>query len=175
MKTEDLLKNLKSNPILLNTIPLGYTAGLPMLSLRRGMPCLIIPFLKYQIVGEVDKTRVFAPRFVITATKDSARVVKYEDLLYDARFEEVDFSRPIGFFRHSTIKHLTRSDYNKMRGELYLLLDCLGDSMIGTIDFDEMDVIKISRLYNTLLEPSVKVFYHALDKSFFETYIHIDN
>lgn len=172
MKTEEILKSLKTNEFLLNSnIPMGYTPGIPMLSLRNGVPCLVIPFLKYQMTGEVDKTRVFAPRFVITVVMNEGKVVKYEDLMYDSRFEEVDFRKPVGLFRHSSIRHLKKDDYNKMRNEIYELLDALSDSMIGKMEFDEMDAMKFSKLFSVLLEPSMKPFYHAIDKFFFETYI----
>ena len=172
MKTEEILKSLKTNEFLLNSnIPMGYTPGIPMLSLRNGEPCLVIPFLKYQMTGEIDRTRVFAPRFVVTVVMNDGKVVKYEDLMYDSRFEEIDFKKPIGLFRHSSIKHLKKDDYNKLRNDIYALLDALSDSMTGKMEFDEMDALKINKLFSVLLEPSMKPFYHAIEKTFFETYI----
>lgn len=172
MKTIEILKSLKTNEFLLNSnIPMGYTPGLPMLSLCNGEPCFVIPYMKYQVTGEVDKTRVFAPRFVVTVTAKNGNVVKYEDLMYDSRFEEVDFKKSVGLFRHSAIRHLKKEDYYKMRNELYYLLDGLAGSMTGKVEFDDMDAMKISRLFAVLLEPSVKPFYHAINKTFFETYI----
>ena len=172
MKTEEIIRSLKTNTFLLNSnIPMGYTPGIPMLSLRKGEPCLVVPYLRYQMTGEVDKTRVFAPRFVVTVTVKNKIVVKYEDLMYDSRFEEVNFSKPVGLFRHAAIRHLKKDEYRKMRSQLYGLLDRLGSSMTGELEFDEMDSLALTRLIGTLLEPSVKPFYHAIDKSFFETYI----
>lgn len=172
MKTEEILKGLKTNAFLLNSsMPMGYTPGIPMLSLRNEEPCLIIPFLRYQMTGEVDKTRIFAPRFIVVVTKNRGGVVKYEDLMYDIRFEEVDFGKPVGLFRHTAIMHLKKDEYNKLRNELYALLDSLGDSMAGKMEFDEMDALKLKKLFSVLLEPSLKPFYHAIDKTFYETYI----
>ena len=102
---------------------------------------------------------------------NDGKVVKYEDLMYDSRFEEVDFRKPVGLFRHSSVRHLKKEDYNKMRNEIYALLDALSDSMIGKMEFDEMDAMKLNKLFSVLLEPSMKPFYHAIDKTFFETYI----
>ena len=107
---------------------------------------------------------------VIVAMKDGS-VVKYEDLMYDTRFEEIDFKKPVGLFRHSSIRHLKKDDYYKMRKEINALLDALSDSMIGKMEFDEMDAMKFNKLFSVLLEPSMKPFYHAIDKTFFETYI----
>lgn len=171
MKTEEVLKNLKTNAGLMGNLPLGYTHGIPMLSLRNDTPCLVVPYLKYQITGEVDKTRVFAPRFVATATMKNGSVVKFEDLAYDSRFEEIDFNKPIGLFRHQAIKHLGKNDYKKVRNHLYFMLDKLSSSMTGESEFNEMDLMKLTQLASLLIEPSVKPFYHAINKSFFELYI----
>lgn len=173
MKTEDILNSLRTNEFVLNSqIPMGYTPGLPMLSLQNGEPCLVIPYMKYQMTGTVDQTRVFPPRFVITVAVTKGTIVKYEDLAYDSHFEEVDFQKAVGLFRHASIRHLKKTEYTKMRQELYGLLDELASSMAGNIDFDDMDAMKLSRLFTLLLEPSVRPFYHAINKTFFETYIH---
>ena len=123
------------------------------------------------MTGEIDKTRVYAPRFVVTVNMKNGNIIKYEDIMYDCRFEEVDFRKPIGLFRHSAIRHLKKNDYNKMCHELYNLLDELSESMAGKIEFDELDEIRLKKLFALLLEPSLKPFYHAIDKDFFETYL----
>lgn len=171
MKTEEILKKLKTNTLISSNIPMGYTPGVPMLTLQNDVPCLIIPYLRYQMTGEVDKTRVFAPRFVVTVTMNNCSIVKYEDLTYDSRFEEVDFNKPIGLFRHTAIRHLKKDDYKKLRNQLYSLLDRLSSSMMGELEFDEEDSMTLTRLIGILLEPSVKPFYYVINKSFFEIYI----
>ena len=172
MKTVEILKSLKTNSFILNSnIPMGYTPGIPMMTFRNEEPCLVIPFLKYQITGEVDKTRVFPPRYVIFVTIKNRIVVKYEDLIYNCRFEGINFEKPVGLFRHTAIRHLKKDEYNSMRRQLYSLLDRLACSMMREQEFDEIDSMSLKRLMGILLEPSIKPFYHAIDKSFFESYI----
>lgn len=172
MKINEILRSLKTNEFMLNsTIPMDYTPGIPMASICNGEACLVIPYVKYKITGEIDKTQVFAPRFVVVITIKKGIVVKYEDLSFDSRFEEVDFRKPIGLFRHTAIRHLKKNEYVKMRDELYDLIDGLCASMSGKMEFDEMDAMRLCKLYAFLLEPSLRPFYHAINKSFFETYI----
>ena len=171
MKTEEVFKSLKTNEVLLNNRPLGYTHGLPMISHRNGTSCLVIPYLKYQMTGQVDKTRVFPPRFVVTVIMNNGCVVKYEDLAFDYRFQKIEFNKPVGLFRHAAIRQLNKEGYLRMRGQLYESLDRLGGSMMGDWEFSENDSMTLSRLISVLLEPSVKPFYHAIDKIFYETYI----
>lgn len=174
MKTNEILQFLKTNEFILNSsIPMEYSPGIPMASLYNGEACLVIPYVKYKITGEIDKTQVFAPRFVIVITVKNGIVVKYEDLLFDSRFEEIDFRKPIGLFRHSAIRHMKKNEYVKMRKELYELLDELCTSMSGKMEFDEMDAMRFCKLYAVLLEPSLRPFYHAINKTFYETYINV--
>lgn len=172
MKTTEILKSLKVNEFLAHsTIPLGYTPGLPTVSSLGGEPCLIIPFLKYQMTGKIDATNVFPPRFLVTVTTRQAIVVGFSDLSYDSRFNKVDFNKPIGTFRHAAIHHLNKKEYNEMREKCYDLLDTLCESLDKKADFDEMDAQRLSKLFSIILEPSVKPFYHAINRSFYETYI----
>ena len=175
MKTTEILKALKTNELILHsTIALGYTPGLPMADCRNGVPCLVIPYMKYQMTGKVDATLVFVPRYVVTVEVKHGTVVDYSDLTFDNRFSKVDFNKPAGNFRHAAIHHLDKREYEDMRNKLYEALDTLCKSMTKESDFDEMDKHRMAKLYDLLLEPSVKPFYHAIDRKFFETYISHD-
>lgn len=171
MKTQDILKKMNTNAIVLNSIPMGYTPGLPMISNRGGKACLIIPYLKYKMTGKVDETLVYPPRYVLTVTASDALIVCFTDLAYDNRFTEVNFNHPVGTFRHSSIRHLNKKEYQQHLEALYTVIDCLIGSIEGLADFDDMDSMKIKRLFSMLLEPSVKPFYNVIEKDFFESYI----
>ena len=172
MKTTEILKSLKTNEFLSHsTISLGYTPGLPMAANLNGTPCLVVPFLKYQMTGKVDATQVFAPRYVAIVEVKHGTVVGFSDLTFDKRFGKVDFNKPVGLFRHAAIHHLNKKEYDNLRNKLYDMLDTLCLSMEKKGEFDEMDTQRLSKLFVMLLEPSVKPFYHAIDKTFFESYI----
>lgn len=172
MKTKEILKSLKTNEFLTHsTISLGYTPGLPMAASLNGIPCLIVPFLKYQMTGKVDATQVYAPRYVAVVEVKHGTVVGFNDLSFDKRFGQVDFNKPIGLFRHAAIHHLNKMEFDELRNKLYGMIDTLCESMEKKEEFDEMDTQRIAKLFSMLIEPSVKPFYHAIDKSFFEAYI----
>ena len=55
--TEALIKNLKTNAFILNSsMPMGYVPNLPILCILNGNLCMKIPFLKYKVTGEIDRT-----------------------------------------------------------------------------------------------------------------------
>lgn len=175
MITQEILEKLKTDEFLLHSnITLGYTPGLPIPYNCNGKPYIIVPYLRYKVTGKVDQTRVFPPRYTVTVDVVSGQIVAYQDMTSEPRFAKVDFGQPVGLFRHTAIRNMKRADYQKARTELYALLDTLCDSYQGKAEFDEIDAAKLHRSYSTLIEPSVKPFYHAINKEFFETFIDIN-
>ena len=50
-------------------------------------------------------------------------------------------------------------------------MDRLAASAEDKTKFSGLDNVKLCNLFALLLEPSLKPFYHAIEKDFFETYI----
>ena len=145
--TEALIKNLKTNAFILNSsMPMGYVPNLPILCILNGNLCMKIPFLKYKVTGEIDKTFVYPTRYVATVIIPEEQIVAFEDLSLKGAFAKVVFSDPIGTFRHDAIK-----DYDK--------------------GYSADDEKKFRKLFNTILEPSLRPFYKAIDKNFANKYI----
>ena len=116
---EKILKELKTNPLFLNLeLPLGYTAGLPLLQIRNEQLCLQIPYLKYRVTGVVDKTLVYPIRYVLTLVLPEKKLVDFQDLSFQPQFRKVDFNSPVGLFRHEAVQHMTKTEYWNTRSEL---------------------------------------------------------
>ena len=169
MTIQEILKSLKTNELLLKSLPIGYTPGLPMVGGTKENPCFIVPFLRYRMTGKVDQTQVFPPRFVVSVAAKDGSVAAFADLRFDTRFAKIDFDKPVGTFRHAAIRHLNKQEYGEKRRQLYGVLDCLSASMQGKEEFDEMDAAKLKALFGMLIEPAVKPFYHAINPHFYET------
>ena len=85
---EKVKKDLLSSDFYLNcNIPLGYTAGFPILKIMNGCLCVTIPYLRYQTTGEVDKTLVYPLRYGITLELPTLQVVAFENYEYEAVFQ----------------------------------------------------------------------------------------
>ena len=121
-----ILKSLKTNEFILNSrMPLGYGFGIPILQIKNDNLCMVIPYLKYQITGEVDKTLVYPIRNTFTMILPEQTFIGFEDLRFDKRYAKLNFSKPVGTFRHESIKHLTKQEYADLKQELYSLYDKL--------------------------------------------------
>lgn len=170
--TEALLKKLKTNTFILNSsMPMGYVSGLPILCILNGNLCMKIPFLKYKVTGEIDKTFVYPTKYVVTVTIPEEQVVAFEDLSLQDSFANVSFSSPIGTFRHEAVKELDKIAYENLRTRLYKEYDKIVDSLINGKEYSSNDESNFRRLFNTVLEPSLHPFYKAIDKEFANKYI----
>lgn len=170
--TEALIKKLKTNAFILNSsMPMGYVPGLPILCILNGNLCMKIPFLKYKVTGEIDKTFVYPTKYVATVTIPENQVVAFEDLSLKETFAKVSFSAPIGTFRHEAVKDLDKTAYDNLRSTLYEEYDKIVESLINGKEYSSNDEIKFRSLLNTILEPSLRPFYKAIDNDFANKYI----
>ena len=169
---EKIIKEMKTSDFMLNCkMPMGYSAGLPVLQIRNGALCLMIPYLKYKITGEVDKTLVFPIRYTLVLELPEQNIVSFSDLAYNNQFESIDFSKPVGFFRHDSIKKLTKAEYQNTRHELLSLYNKLAEALVFDESFTDADDAKMRELLRLLVEPSLYPMYRALDADFYNKYL----
>ncbi len=161
----------KSNFVYNCPIPLEYKSGIPVLKIVNSKLCLVLPFLKYKITGEVDKTQVFPIRYTVTVSLPDMKFVAFEDLAYNPNFSDTDFTEPVGLFRHDSIKQFTKQEYNKKRDELFGMYERIIASLLYDENYSEEDDANFSNLLNIMLEPSLKRFYSVIDNDFYNKYI----
>ena len=77
----ELFHTLKRRPELQAVIPMGYTPGLPMLNIRQDNLCVEIPFLRYKVTGEKDRTLVYPVRYVATYLVPEMQMIRFTDPL----------------------------------------------------------------------------------------------
>ena len=84
----------------------------------------------------------------------------------------MSFSDPIGTFRHDAIKDYDKKAYDNLRSTLYKEYDKIVDSLVnGGNGYSANDEIQFRTLFNTIIEPSLRPFYKAIDKDFAKKYI----
>ena len=152
-------------------MPLGYVSGLPIVSIQGGKVCLKVPFLKYKVTGEVDKTLVYPVKYVITYSIPSMLPVGFEDLSYNEAFRKVNFNEPIGFFRHDAIKTLDKMAYKKKKEELLSMYDKLASALVNNTAYSLEEETAFKDLLGMMLEPSVKPIYQVIDKKFYDKFL----
>lgn len=170
--TEKLLDSLKHNPFILNSdMPMGYAPAFPLICILNGNLCFKVPFVKYKVTGEVDKTFVFPPKYLATVTVPETQIVCFDDLAFIPQFENIDFTMPVGTFRHEAIKKLDKAAYRNLRKELLKEYDKIVAHLIQGAPYALQDETTFKRLFNLLIEPSLVPFYQAIDFNFANKYI----
>ena len=170
--SEAIIKSLKSNKcILFSNFELGYVPGLPILAVRNGHVCMMVPYLRYKVTGEIDKTYVYPTRYVVTVSLPEGVVAGIEDLSFNHAFANIKFNSPVGLFRHSSIKDLDKKAYQELRSSLFIEYDKIIRHLVDGASYTDTDESHFKALLNVILEPSLIPFYTAIDTEFASKYI----
>lgn len=167
-----LVKDVKNDALVRSCgIPLEYVAGTPVFRVQKSKVYLIIPFLRYKVTGIVDQTYVYPIRYTVTVMLPENKIVSFEDLASNSHFRKVDFNRPIGLFRHESVKKYSQKQFKEEKKKLYDLYDKIVNSILDTKSCAKTDVEDLANLLNVLLEPSLKPIYKAIDKQFYDNFL----
>ncbi len=169
---ERIKKNLKTSGFFLNCkIPIGYTAGFPILQVRNESLCILFPYLKYQTTGEIDRTLVFPVRYGILMELPTEKIIGFEDYEYREIFKNIDFNKPVGFFRHDAVKKYNREQYKTLYDELMKEYDKVINALLGNGNYSFDDERRMRELLQILIEPSLLSVYQAIDMDFYYKYL----
>ncbi len=169
---EQIVKNLKESEFFLQCkIPMGYSSGFPILQIKNGSLCVTVPYLKYQTTGEVDKTLVFPIRYGISLELPTEKIIGFEDYEYKSSFVNIDFDKPVGYFRHDAVKQYNKTQYKELRRELMGEYDKVANALLGDATYGISDEKRMAELLQLLAEPSLLPFYRAIDADFYNKYL----
>lgn len=167
-----LVKEVKTSPFLLYCeLPMGYVEGLPILQIRNGQLCIMIPFLKYQVTGKVDQTLVYPIHYTVTVLLPEGKIMGYQDVSVLPHFSKVDFTKPVGLFRHEAIKQWGKKEYAAKREELFSMYDKVANALLYGDDYTEEDEAAMRNLLQIMVEPSQLPIYKVLDEDFYDKYL----
>lgn len=169
---QSIIKKSKTSPFVLGcSMEMGYGPGIPILQIRNDSLCLLVPYLKYKATGKVDETRVYPIRYTVCLCLPKGTPVGYEDLSYDPRFEKSDLTKPVGLFRHESIKHLNKKEYALKQAQLYEQYDKVANMLLFDAPYTEEDEEEMSELLRLLVAPELLPIYRALDPNFYAKYL----
>lgn len=169
---EQIIKNLKTSEFFLQCkIPMGYSSGFPILQIKNGSLCVTVPYLKYRTTGEVDKTLVFPIRYGISLELPTEKVIGFEDYEYKSSFVNIDFDKPVGYFRHDAVKQYNKTQYRELRRELMGEYDKVANALLGNAAYHIADEKRMAELLQLLAEPSLLPFYRIIDADFYNKYL----
>lgn len=166
-----LYKDISRRPEVRALIPMGYTPGMPILSVRNDQLIAIIPFLRYKITGETDRTLIFPIRYVMEYLVPENQPVGFADLALTPLFADENFDKVIGFFRHEAVRHLDCNQYRQLRHNTVALYDKLIKSLTTDAPYTPADDVCLINNLKMIVEPSVAPYYKRLDSDFYNRYL----
>lgn len=167
-----LFKSIKSREDVRLLIPMGYVPGMPILTIKNEQLVAVVPFLRYKITGEVDRTLVFPIKYVLEYLIPEARLVGFRDLSVEGQFADRDFNDVLGFFRHESIRNMDKHAFAELKEETLSQYDKLVNFLLGGADvFTQSDECSFKRNLQTIIEPFIVNLYAELDKDFYNKYL----
>lgn len=167
---KQLIAKVKKSAVVRNLIPMELGTALPLLSIRNNQLCVTLPFFRAMTQPE-DKTLLYPFVYTITAAWPNGNIIEFKNLRFEKAYKNVEFSKPVGTFRHEAIKHLNKARYKEMKDELFLLYDELIINICSNEPENEALEMDLKALLALLVEPSLKPFYEATDKKFYHKFM----
>lgn len=167
-----LFKTIKSREEVRLLIPMGYVPGMPIITIKNEQLVAVVPFLRYKVTGEVDRTLVFPIKYVVEYLIPEAQVVSFRDLSVEEHFADRNSNDVLGFFRHESIKNLDKQAFASLKEETLAQYDKLVNFLLGESDvFTQSDEIAFKRNLQTIIEPFILNLYAELDIDFYNKYL----
>lgn len=151
-------------------IPMEFVSGLPALGIRRGQICITIPYYRAKVQPE-DKTLIYPLAYSITALWSNGMIVEYKNFNFVPEMKKLDFSKPIGIFRHEAVKNLNKQQYMELKNELF---DCYDEYLKCIAEKRGFERAKrMKELFNIIMEPCQKPMYLIIGRKFFQDFLDI--
>jgi len=167
-----LYETIKSREEVRLLIPMGYVPGMPIITIKNEQLVAVIPFLRYKVTGEVDRTLVYPIKYVIEYLIPEAQVVSFRDLSVEEHYVNKNFDEVLGFFRHESIKDLDKHEFVLFKEKVLVQYDDLVNFLLGESDlFTQSNEIEFKSNLQTIIEPFILNLYAELDIDFYNKYL----
>lgn len=178
MNTATLLEEIRKTSIFRQLVPQEAGIGWPI-PLRKAMPpdnqkyvFITLPFYGFARTPQSGETALYPPFATLTLDWSNQVPVEYVNLRFRNPWTEGQWSTErVGTFPHSTIAHLSVSQYLERRNELLAMYDVLFNALANDEGLSPEWCTSFSNLLRQLMEPALEPYYRALGPKFFERFL----
>jgi hypothetical protein len=164
------IAELRKTGVAADLIPMDAVSGLPYANIIHGQLCVTIPYYRVTVRPE-DQTLIFPFTHTITALWPSGKITSYRDLNYSPLLKKLNFTKPVGTFRHDAVKHLSRQEFRETKSRLLSCYDGYLNCLAAGVSYDRLPEMK--KLLNMVMEPGLKPMYLMLGRRFFEPFLEL--
>lgn len=155
---KEYIKQVQEKQAVRSMIPMNFQMGFPVLKQKDQELLAIFPYYRTKVEG--SQIHMSIPRFQAVVTYPSGRLVRVEDMKYNSRYQEVDFSAYPGSFSRGTGEHAAA-----YREAVERYLDRVGALLKQRSDQAEISAEQIGLMQEELfqiIEPFYTEYYRKL-------------
>lgn len=159
------ITDFNRSPLRRTLIPANLYSGWPSLSKRGKCLCITIPY--YSRTTNQDHMDLYPLYCSITlAVNDPDRVFDFTIYAYEKDWQDIDFGKPCGQFKHPALAHIkTREEYQALCDQLFACYDDLLEGIRTNAPFTGLEEMR--RLFAILMEPSHYPQYLKIQPKFY--------
>jgi hypothetical protein len=172
MTMQGFINTINKSELRRCSIPMELSSGWPFVSIKKNTICVTIPYFATQRTKEKDYL-LFPLSYLMTVTWSNGKIVELLSLKYNKEYKAIDFSKPVGVFKHEAVKDMNAEEYNAKKVDLYACYDKLIECITEKKSFDDEE--KMRTLFKVLMEPGLYPMYKFISPKFYETYCGLDN
>ncbi len=166
--TLQLISDFNHSDFRRKSIPQEMVSGWPCLQRMGKTLCITIPY--YARSFKQDKVALFP--LYCSATfpiGNPDRLVDYSVYPYQSEWQDIDYTRPVGYFRHAALADVkTKEEYQALCRELYGYFDQMAAAVLDKRPFEkEQEMIP---LFTKLMEPGHYPQYLKINRKFYSCF-----
>lgn len=165
MGLKEFLYNLGKDKLCQAVVPLGFTAGFPIIQIKEKRVLLKVPFYRADKNAAQGTVAIFPIRFTLTYSWPEANAVSFDDLAYVPLFSKLSFGRPLSLSPRKSAQDKERQE------ALFGLYDQLLAFILEGGAFTPEDEAAFGALLNACIEPSLLPMYRHLDAPFAKKFL----
>ena len=169
----EIIKKFNRSDFRRKSIPAELVSGWPCLRRIGRTLCLTVPYFNRQYLKEEKKVALFPLYCSVTFPLGNPdRIVDFTIYANSREWQDLDYSRPVGFFKHEALADVkTGEDYKRLCQELYHYYDAMAEAIMQKAPFaNEEEMI---RLFTKLMEPGHFPQYLRINKRFYSYFCHL--
>ena len=164
---EQFIETFMSSELRRMILPMELRCGWPAITQRNNEICVVLSFYRAEPAKEKKISIYPLCQSLILRWKD-AKLISYRNLNYEKEFAGMDFTKPVGYFRHEAIKDWDKQTYMQNRKQLFTYYDRLIQCIATRGAFEEKE--EMAALLGIMMEPAQYPMYLKMAPKFFGAY-----
>ena len=160
------LKTFNSSDFRRKSIPMELGYGWPAIIRCGKMLCITIPY--YRSIRNGTVYDLYPPVCSVTVPLGNPdRILDFTMYPYEKGWQDVDFGKPAGTFKHDALAGVKKEEYGRMKEQLYAYYDEMVQAVSEKKPFEGQK--QMTELFAKLMEPGLYPYYVRINQKFYSS------